>query len=313
MAEPNIEDLYTMSLDDLKRKALEESSGQQQEPVAAKDTPRDTQGRFAKAQEDELAEEEQPEGEEEEAPAKILYRRVVDIGDGVDPEIFEANSLEELLDKIADAKGHATKKIRQQEAELRKQKEAEAPKPRQFSEDEEYVYSQELMAKPTQAFAKMFKDMTGMEITQFKTVAEKTMALDSAKNTNEAIIHFVTTHPTYVDDKRSADLMTLALGGRDKTAENLEKAYQNLVAKGLLAPGKDEQGSVQDEQEPAKTGITSEASVKSPSQGTRKASGLSGKNRAPVATQNNEPSEDEARRMPLDQLRELANKQLAGR
>lgn len=52
----------------------------------------------------------------ETAPAASVakHRRVID-----EREAFEADSLEELVDKLADAKGHATKKIREQEAELR--------------------------------------------------------------------------------------------------------------------------------------------------------------------------------------------------
>jgi hypothetical protein len=306
----NEQDLYSMSLEDLKKQALAEAAGQQAETT----TPRDEQGRFAAKAETEpvLAAEAGDEEEAEETPKK-LYRRVVDIGDGVDPEVFEANSLEELVDKIADAKKHATKKIREQETSLRKYKEAEAPKPRQFTEDEEYIYSQELMNKPTQAFAKMFKDLVGVDITSLKSMAEKTVAFETAKNTNEAILTFVTTHPDYEDSKRNADLMTLALQGRDKTAENLEKAYQGLVAKGLLALNKDEQSSVQDVVEPAKSGITTEASHKTTTQGTKKSSGLSTKNRPPVAAQNNETSMDDAYNMPLDKLKDLANKALQGR
>src|SRR5258706_387999 len=47
------------------------------------------------------------------------YRRVIDLGGGAGPEVFEADSNEELVDKLADAKQHASKKIREQEAELR--------------------------------------------------------------------------------------------------------------------------------------------------------------------------------------------------
>ncbi len=54
---------------------------------------------------------EQPQHET--APA-ATHRRVIDGG-----EVFEADDLETLADKLADAKGHATKKIREQEAELR--------------------------------------------------------------------------------------------------------------------------------------------------------------------------------------------------
>jgi hypothetical protein len=48
------------------------------------------------------------------------YRRVIDLGvEGANPEIFEADALEELVDKFADAHLHGTRKIREQAAELR--------------------------------------------------------------------------------------------------------------------------------------------------------------------------------------------------
>jgi predicted secreted protein len=310
-------DLYSLSLDDLKKLAHEEANkqvGQAQEPEK-KEQPRDEQGRFSKADEEhpEVEEQVEEEPEVEEVKPRKLYRRVVDIGEGVDPEVFEAESLEELVDKIAEAKKHATKKIREQEASLRKFKEAEAPKPRTFTEDEEYVFSQELLAKPTQAFAKMFKEMVGMEITEFKSVAEKTRALENAQMVNQVLTNFIATHPEYEDTKRNSDLMQLAMSGREFSAENLEKAYQSLVAKGLLDTKDGKASSVQEEPEQPKTGITSEGSVKTPPQGTKKASGLSTKNRPAVPVKSTTPSEDELYNMPLDKLQELANKQLSGR
>jgi hypothetical protein len=313
----NEQDLYALDLNELKRLALEESS-QQEQTQEVTEQSRDEQGRFTKAE----AVEDQQVADEDEQPqekaTRFVVRRVVDIGEGVDPEIFEAEgatkdeALELLADKIADSKRHATRKIREQEAQLRKVKENEAPKARQFSEDEEYVYSQELMAKPTEAFAKMFREMTGVEITQFKTVADKVNAFEAGRQANEAIANFLTTHPDYEDNKRSADLMTLALEGRDKTAENLEKAYQSLVSKGLFVTGDGQASLVQDETEQPKTGITSKT-VKTPPQGTKKASGLPTTNRSAVPVKSNEPSMDELYNMPLEKLRDEANKRMSGR
>lgn len=310
MSEQNqVEDLYSLSLEELKKRADAEARGEQQPTEAEKkEQPRDEQGRFTKPEEQAEAEDEQQQ-EEEPSPKRQLFRRVVDIGNGVDPEIFEAESLEELVDKIADAKAHATKKIREQESQLRKQRETE----RQFTDDEEYVYSQELMTKPTKAFAKMFKDMVGMDITEFKDVAERSRAMQTAQQRNAVIEHFLNTHPDYVDNQRNTDVMTLAMQGHQLSAESLEKAYLDMKAKGLLEFKSGKQGSEQEEAEQPKPGITEQAVTKNPSQGTKKASSLSTKNRNPVPVKSNEPSEDELYSMPLDKLRELGNKHLANR
>src|ERR1043166_8903740 len=99
--------------------------------------------------------------EQEEEPETQVFRRVIDIGGGAGPEVFEADSLEELVDKIAEAKGNATRKIREQEDELRERRAKDVIEPKQPSAEEEAIYSQELMKAPTQAFKKMFRELTG--------------------------------------------------------------------------------------------------------------------------------------------------------
>ena len=307
----NEQDLYSMSLDELRARAMQESNADQQEQQTPTQT-RDERGRFAKqeAEDTEDADDDQSVDDEEEQPRK-LYRRVIENDDGGDAEVFEADSLEELADKLAESKKHATKKIREQAAEIRKTRDSQPVKPRQFSEDEEFVYSQELMTKPTQAFAKMFKEMVGMDISSFKTVAERVDAMQRAKSTNESIARFLTTHPDYEDTQQNTDLMQLAMTGKEVTAENLEKAYQTLVGKGLLPTGKGKQNSVQKDDAQAEQGITAEPVTKTSPQGTKKASGLKARNVVPVKSQ--EPSEDELYSMPMDKLLELSNKQSVGR
>ena len=304
----NIAELENLSLEELRQRAEAEARGEAPQ-VAEKKQGRDEQGRFTKPEE-QYEEEVQDDSQEEEQPHK-LYRRVVDIGEG-NPEIFEAESLEELVDKIADAKAHATRKIREQEAQLKKQREAES-QTRHFSEDEEYVFSQELMSNPTKAFSKMFEEMVGMPITEFKSTAERMRALQTAETRNAAIQHFLNTHPDYEDNKRNMEVMTLAMQGRTFSAEALEKAYLDLKAKGLLAVKDAKQNSVQEDEQQDETRIASEPAAKNPTQGTRKSSSLSTKNRNPVPVKSNEPSEDELYSMPLAQLKAEALKRSAGR
>ena len=60
----------------------------------------------------------------EEAPAsadapKPVVRRVIEVGDGRNPEVFEADDLETLVDKLCEGKGHASKHIIRLEAAIR--------------------------------------------------------------------------------------------------------------------------------------------------------------------------------------------------
>jgi|SRR5690348_7350091 len=49
---------------------------------------------------------------------KQTFRREIDLGDGSGKQVFEAESPEALIDKLADAQVHATKKIREQAQQL---------------------------------------------------------------------------------------------------------------------------------------------------------------------------------------------------
>lgn len=261
---------------------------------------------------------EEPEEVVEEQPAS-LYRRVIDLGGGAGPEVFEAESLEELVDKIAEAKEHATKKIREQEAELRelRAKTAEPPKPKTLSADDEYVISQEMQKSPVATTRKIFKELTGYEIEDFKDVKQAVDAVKTAQQTNQAITTFIASHPDYEDDgavgKRNGDLMRMKLAelGLPATSENLSKAYLHLKQSGLLTLKGEEANAVTDgkAKEPARIEQPKEEPTQ---QRTKKVSGISTHNRTANVPVSTEPSEDEAYSMPLDKLRGLANKQLAG-
>lgn len=277
----------------------------------------------AEAAEPEKKEEEPPakapvEDEEEQTPT--LFRRVIDLGEGAGPEVFEAESLEELVDKIADSKQHATKKIREQEAELRdlRAKTAEPPKLKVLSADDEYILSQEFQKNPSVAFRKTFKELTGYEVEDFKDVKQAVDAVRTAQQTNDAINIFIASHPDYENDgeagKRNGEAMRMKLAELrvPVTSENLSKAYLHLKQSGLLtlkgeeahadAEGKtkDAERIAQPKEEPTQTR-------------TKKVSGISTHNRTAVVPVATEPSEDDAYKMPLEDLRRLANKQLAAR
>lgn len=200
--------------------------------------------------------------------AAQIVRRVIDPGDGAGKEIFEASgltreeALEALADKLADGKLHATKKIRQQEAELRR-----------------------------------------------------------GRVTNEAVNTFVAAHDDYVNDGQAGDkngeLMRMKLVelGLPLTAENLSTAYSQLKEKGLLHLKGEEieaTNSGADWRTESVERIV-QPKVESAPQRMKRTSSIGTHNRAIVAPTHTQLSEDDLYKLPLEDLRKLANKQLGAR
>lgn len=316
---PNVIDTDKLSLEEIRQLAEKELRGETPEapkaqPEGDEDQPRDDKGRFLKTKEsvvdyDPAADENDPDG----TPDRKLYRRVIDVGGDAGAEIFEAESLEELVDKIAEAKKHATKKIREQELELRKYKTQEAPKAREFNADEEYIFSQEMLKSPTKAVANIFKELTGYEISQFGTVAKAQAAAEKAQEQSQAIASFLTTHTDYEDDGDAGQKNGLLMSkwmGEERTVESFEKAYQDLKSRGLLTL-KGKEAHADTEPTPTQERIAPKVEQEVTPQRTKKESGLSTRNRSSAAPKSSEPSEDDLYKLPMDQLAQLANRELA--
>jgi len=177
----------------------------------------------------------------EAAPQGVAVRRVVDLGDGAGPEVFEATAptreeaLDILADKQAEAKLNASKKIREQEAELRdlRARTSEPLDPKSTA-DEEYVLAQEFSKMPKATFRKMFEEMTGMKPEEFQTMKQAAQAYQAATATTEAISTFVSMHPDYEDAGPIGDKNGTAMKKKldelklPVTPENLHRAYSIL-------------------------------------------------------------------------------------
>jgi hypothetical protein len=287
--------------------------------------PRDEQGRFVKAEPTEQVEEEpvaqaEPEAEE---PQPTVYRRVIDLGDGAGKQVFEADNVDGLVDKLVKAQEHATKKIREQAEQLRI--EEEQRKAEEASND--YIYSQELITKPTAAFKKLFKQTTGLDIDTFKTKLERVEAFESAQAAREAATAqeteqaeaskaFVDSHPEYIGNGRNGQLLVdrieLLQVRAQKKGENpdyqtlLEKAYQDLKSNGLLQL-KDEEADVDTEtKETGKQRIAEPASGVPPQRSPKKASSISTKGRVPPAKSPESPED-----LSTEQLEAIVRKEFA--
>jgi len=264
--------------------------------------------------------------EQQEEEEVFVARRELDLGDGAGMEVFEAEgdtkeaALEALADKIADAKLNATKKIREQEAQLKdfRARTSEPPKPKEITDDEEYIYSQELQKKPLATLKKMWKELTGYEVEDFVTAKQAADAVNMAQRNNQAINTFIATHPDYEDDPKAGGdkngqlmKMKLAEMGLPCTSENLSKAYSHLKQSGLLVIKGEKAESGADDKAKETERIV-QTKVEATPRVTKKSSGISTHSRATAVPTNVEPSEDEISKMSPEKLRELANKQLSG-
>lgn len=299
-------DPESMSMDELRKLAEAEAA----EPAEPQPQPRDDKGRFAAPKQDE-----EPEPTPEEPPSKTVYRRQIDLGDGSGVQVFEADSVDGLVDKLVKAQENATRKIREQQQKLREIEESQ----QQVSDDDEFVLSQELMSRPSEAIKKAFKKMTGYDISEFKTVAERAKALDAAqaqrdelRTQEDASTEFVKNHPDYLPNEANGRRLVKAVhlvvaeakakGESIDYAQALEDAYKDLSESGLL-----QLKSEEDEPEPAPARPASP-----PASAPRRSSSLSSRARSFTPPKSTEPSEEDLYSMPLDKLRELAEKEARG-
>lgn len=304
-------ELETMSLDDLKKNAVEEAAG-----------PPEPEKKEAVV----------PNPEEQEI---FVASREIDLGDGAGVEVFEAEgetreaALEALADKIAEGKRNASAKIREQETRLREleaaNKKTIPPKVNELSPDDEFVIIQELQKSPSKAFRKLFKQFTGAEPEEFQTVKAAFDAFKNRQHTAEvssaAVSAFLAAHPDYEDDGKDGEKNTrlmqmqfneMGITWPPKSSDELTKAYLSLKESGLLilkgeGAHSDTNGNVDGKQR-----IVEPTPAPTP-QRTKKADSIGTQHRTPATPVNTEPSEDDAYNMPLDKLRSLANKQLSAR
>jgi hypothetical protein len=289
-----------MTLEQLREAALKEAAGETVEPVVAAATPaaepvvkqaRDAAGRFTDTDvldnKDEVVEE----------PATTIYRREIDNGNG-SVDVYEAESLEELVEKLAVGKLNANKKIQEFIAEKR----ASVAQNEQVETDTEFMIAEKLKAKPKSTI----KDVV------VEVLSERESAI---ARSNAAQSRFVQTHPDYVADPENGNRLAAWLqthGHAEITVEGLEKGYQDLKKSGLLKIKPVGAGDAT-EVNAATTQRTVEPAADATQQRSqRRGSSLSTRSGSrTTAVADTQPTEDEAYKMPLEKLRELANKQLA--
>lgn len=312
-------DLETIPFEELRALAEKEAAdaaaaaaNQQPNADQKKDQPRGEDGKFKSKQDAAPKEEEQKQDEQNDDDQEVtVYRREVKNADG-SVDVYEDETLEGLLDKIAEGKENANQKIRQQELELKelRARTAEKPKAKEVSADDEYVYSQEMMKTPTVAFKKMFKELTGRDIEDFGTIAQRMDAVAQAEKNSLTVDTFLATHTDYEDTPKNSAAMKLALQGTAMNGDDFHKAYLHLK-KSRLLDLKGEEAHADTNGKTKEAEPTVQAKVETTQQRTRKGSGVSTQSRTATPKPTTELSEDEIAKLSDDQLRDLANKQLA--
>lgn len=167
--------------------------------------------------------------------------REVDLGDGSGKQVFSADTADELLDVLTTAQLNATKKIRQQEFELKRQARAKPERPaatstaaKELSADELFAIATELQTNPKKAIDKVFQAETGMTAAE---LGKFVRGMQEAQAINAADTQFLQNHQEdYVPSAANAQQIHKFLTDESlpHTAANLEYAFQELSESGLL-------------------------------------------------------------------------------
>lgn len=297
MSEPNLEE---MSVEQLRELALQHSDVAPQPEAEPEEKPRDDKGRFVK-----------PDEEEEEAE-ETVFEKVIDIGDGAGAQVFRGKSLDELVNNLAKAQENATRKIREQAAELKAKKETVAEKIEasdSLTDEQKYILSQRMLTDPMSVIDE-YVEKKVQKLTKAQEAAQQQREDQDKKEFDEAK-RWAESNPDYVSTERNAKrlLRWLELEKVTVSAENLQKAFEDLNESGLLEVKPEEKqeddAEAGDEVQPERIVRKTETTVTK----RKVVGGLSAKRSAPAPTRNtSEPTAEEIEKLTTDQLYQLALK-----
>src|SRR5271169_6328632 len=246
------------------------------------------------------------QAEPAEAEGDVVYRYEIDLGEGSGKQVFEGETPEALIEKLGEAQRNATIKIR----ELSAAKKVEQ-KPVEMADAAKWVLAQELATDPAKAFDKLLQQQTGMTAAELKALRDtvnQTAATTREQTRNQqeydATVVFRKDHPEYVANEINGKKMVqwLKLNGLPGTVENITKAFEELSGDGLLQLGESN----------TQGGATNGSRIVKVGGYTHKAaSGLSTKRSGGTSKATSEPTEEEAYKLPMEELEKLANASMA--
>lgn len=228
---------YEISMEELKRLAetAPEVTPESVTPPSVTEQPRDEQGRFIKVEESEptVNESTETQTETEEATPVEAYTATIDLGDGSGVQVFEGKDKDELLQKLIVAQENATRKIR----ELTATKTAPVTPPvvePTLNPDQEAELAQEFLSEPSKAFDKLYQKRRQEELA--REAEARKQAEEAGKAELAAANAFMAANPDYFVCPQNGNRIdrVLKLNGWASTTENIQKAYDELKADGLL-------------------------------------------------------------------------------
>ena len=184
------------------------------------------------------------------------FRREIDLGDGSGKQVFEAESAEELNDVLATAQTNATRKIREQNEELKTLRRAalnapargeddpDGPMPsfkaRPLTADEKFALGQRLLnpATAVDALTEAIELGMGANLDQVRRSLLRAETTPRELRGKEAAEAFLLTHPEFVVNAANQQEIFAYLEHPDRrmlpTVRNFERAFQACKAAGLL-------------------------------------------------------------------------------
>ena len=200
-------------------------SGELPEIEPEPEQPRDEFGRFTTAEEPTA----EPEDAEAEVEVPEMFVREIDLGDGSGVQVFKAESLEELVDKLAEAQANATKKIR----------ELSQPRPVKVEElnpDQEVALSQALLAEPSKVLRRQIEQTFGMPVDEIRDNLRMAKETRVAQEADQAAREFVAETPDYFACPENFQRISRYMDrmGMPPTKASIQQAYSDLNADGIL-------------------------------------------------------------------------------
>lgn len=233
---------------------------------------------------------------------EIVYRREIDLGDGSGVQVFEGASYDELVDKLANAQLHATRKIK----ELSTAKKVEA-KAEELTPEQEFLLSQELTSKPSKAIKALIESTLGMSVEEFRKTQEELRSFRAEKVAETDAVRFVQETPDYFASAKNGEKMSryLKTFNLEPSVDNYRKAFNDLNESGLLEarPATDNTSATSTQ---ATTNTRIAEVEEQPVVTQRKAgSGISTRGRTASRVEKTTLSEADLYDMPLDKLEAL--------
>lgn len=184
----------------------------------------------------------------EEQQTQEKYERVIDLGDGSGVQRFVADSMEELVDALAKAQEHATRKIREQARTIKTgmgliTPDPETPvpeyKPRKLSDDEIWRMTQEI-GDPAKARGAIRSFVEAELGTSLDDVRETMRTVELARRTNQMTLEaneWAQEHKAdyyACDENKKLMLDYLESHKMALTKKNCDIAFNDLRDSGLL-------------------------------------------------------------------------------